>query len=194
MRPHSGLLLPHLRRLRQWGHSQGILTGLRQRTPATWTLWTTWSLRSIDVVSGPAGQRNWDRFRALFVPDGRIVSIVPESAATKDAPARKGDAVFLTPDMFAQQNDSYFKTHSASIDLRLDVCDARFSYLAVSALARRVMAAMNTSCSVKPRVAIFHTTASQLIRSIASLYKARVIPNVVAHASDGNTLRLAESR
>jgi hypothetical protein len=65
-----------------------------------------------DVVSGPAGQRNWDRFRALFVPDGRIVSIVPESAATKDAPARKGDAVFLTPDMFAQQNDPYFKTHS----------------------------------------------------------------------------------
>lgn len=64
-----------------------------------------------DVVSGPAGQRDWDRFRSLFVPDGRIVSIVPESAATKDAPARKGDAVFLTPDMFAQRNDPYFKTN-----------------------------------------------------------------------------------
>jgi hypothetical protein len=32
---HSRLLLPHLRRLRQWGHSRGIQTGLRQRTPAT---------------------------------------------------------------------------------------------------------------------------------------------------------------
>jgi hypothetical protein len=64
-----------------------------------------------DVVSGPAGQRDWDRFRALFVPDGRLAWIVPESAATKDAPARKGDAVFLTPDMFMQQNDPYFKTH-----------------------------------------------------------------------------------
>ena len=32
----------YLRRLRQWGHSQGILTGLRQRTSATWTRWTTW--------------------------------------------------------------------------------------------------------------------------------------------------------
>src|SRR6202166_4262447 len=64
-----------------------------------------------DVVSGPAGQRDWDRFRSLFVPDGRIVSIVPESAVTKNAPARKGDAVFLTPDMFAQQNDPYFKAH-----------------------------------------------------------------------------------
>jgi len=58
-----------------------------------------------DVVSGPGGQRDWDRFRSLFVPDGRIVSLVPESAATKDKPARKGDAVFLTPDMFVQQND-----------------------------------------------------------------------------------------
>ena len=64
-----------------------------------------------DVVSGPAGQRDWDRFRALFVPDGRLAWIVPESAATKDKPARKGDAVFLTPDMFMQQNDPYFKTN-----------------------------------------------------------------------------------
>jgi hypothetical protein len=64
-----------------------------------------------DVVSGPAGQRDWDRFRALFVPNGRLAWIVPESAATKDALARKGDAVFLTPDMFMQQNDPYFKTH-----------------------------------------------------------------------------------
>ena len=65
-----------------------------------------------DAVSGPAGQRDWDRFRSLFVPDGRIVSIVPESVATKDRPARKDDAIFRTPDMFAQQNDSYFKAHA----------------------------------------------------------------------------------
>jgi hypothetical protein len=65
-----------------------------------------------DVVSGPPGQRDWDRFRALFVPDGRLSWIVPESAATKDKPARKGDAVFLTPDMFMQQNDPYFKTNA----------------------------------------------------------------------------------
>jgi hypothetical protein len=29
------------------GHSRGTQIGLRQRTPATWTLWTTWSLRSM---------------------------------------------------------------------------------------------------------------------------------------------------
>jgi hypothetical protein len=110
MRAHSSLLLPHLRRLRQWGHSPGILTGLRQRTSATWTLCHL--VASLyDVVSGPAGQRDWDRFRAMFVPDGQIVSIDPECAATKDTPASKGDAVFLTPDMFAQQNNPYFKTN-----------------------------------------------------------------------------------
>jgi hypothetical protein len=64
-----------------------------------------------DAVSGPAGQRDWNRFRALFVPDGQLAWIVPESAATKDSPASKGDAFFLTPDMFMRQNDSYFKTH-----------------------------------------------------------------------------------
>jgi hypothetical protein len=64
-----------------------------------------------DVVSGPAGQRDWDRFRALFVPDARLAWVVPESAATKDKPAMKGDAFFLTPDVFVQQNDAYFKTH-----------------------------------------------------------------------------------
>ncbi|MGC2552939.1 MAG: hypothetical protein WA437_21945 [Candidatus Sulfotelmatobacter sp.] len=39
------------------------------------------------------------------------MDIAPESAATKDAPASEGDAVFLTPDIFAQENNSYFKTN-----------------------------------------------------------------------------------
>jgi hypothetical protein len=39
------------------------------------------------------------------------LDIVPESATTKQAPARKGDAAFLTTDMFKQQNDPYFKTN-----------------------------------------------------------------------------------
>jgi hypothetical protein len=64
-----------------------------------------------DVISGPAGERDWDRFRSLFVPDGRIGVVLPESAATKDAPARKGDAVFLTPVMYAERYTPYFATH-----------------------------------------------------------------------------------
>jgi hypothetical protein len=65
-----------------------------------------------DVISGPAGQqRDWARFRSLFLPDGRLGVVRPETPATNDAPARKGDAVFLTPDMYVQRDDPYFKTH-----------------------------------------------------------------------------------
>jgi hypothetical protein len=64
-----------------------------------------------DVISGPAGPRDWDRFRSLFLPDGRLGVIRPETAATKDAPAKKGDAIFLTPEMYVQRDDPYFKGH-----------------------------------------------------------------------------------
>ena len=29
-----------------------------------------------DVISGPPGQRDWNRFRSLFVPEGRLTSTV----------------------------------------------------------------------------------------------------------------------
>jgi hypothetical protein len=65
-----------------------------------------------DVISGAAGKpRDWDRFRSLFLPDGRLGVVRPETPAAKDAPARKGDALFLTPDMYVQRDDPYFKTH-----------------------------------------------------------------------------------
>ena len=65
-----------------------------------------------EVISGAAGKpRDWDRFRALFLPDGRLGVIRPETPATKDAPARKGDAIFLTPDMYVQRDDPYFKAN-----------------------------------------------------------------------------------
>ena len=64
-----------------------------------------------DVISGPAGQRDWERFRSLFLPDGRIGVVRPQTPATKDAPAREGDTVFLTPGMYAERDDPYFKAH-----------------------------------------------------------------------------------
>ena len=70
-------------------------------------------LRSLyDVISGPAGKpRDWPRFRALFLPDGRLGVIRPETPATRDAPARKTDTIFLSPEMYVQRDDPYFKTH-----------------------------------------------------------------------------------
>jgi len=64
-----------------------------------------------DVISGPAGKpRDWDRFRSLFLPDGRLGVIRPDAPATAKEPARKSDAVFLTPDMYVERDDPYFKT------------------------------------------------------------------------------------
>lgn len=63
-----------------------------------------------DVISGPPTKpRDWNRFRSLFLPDGRLGVIRPDTAATADKPARKGDAVFLTPDMYVERDDPYFK-------------------------------------------------------------------------------------
>jgi hypothetical protein len=63
-----------------------------------------------DVISGPAGKpRDWDRFRSLFLPDGRLGVIRADAPATANQPARKSDAVFLTPDMYVERDDPYFK-------------------------------------------------------------------------------------
>ena len=65
-----------------------------------------------EVISGAAGKpRDWNRFRSLFLPDGRLGVIRPATPATKDAPARQGDTIFLTPDMYVERDDRYFKTN-----------------------------------------------------------------------------------
>ena len=65
-----------------------------------------------DVISGPQSKpRDWDRFRSLFLPDGRLGVIRPDAPATASEPARKSDAVLLTPDMYVERDDPYFKTH-----------------------------------------------------------------------------------
>jgi hypothetical protein len=63
-----------------------------------------------DVISGPAGKpRDWERFRSLFLPDARLCVIRADLPAKDDQPARAGDAVFRTPDLYAERNDPYFK-------------------------------------------------------------------------------------
>jgi hypothetical protein len=65
-----------------------------------------------DVISGPAGQpRDWDRFRSLFLPTGRMGVIRPDTPAKDGKPARAADALFLTPDMYVERDDPYFKAN-----------------------------------------------------------------------------------
>ncbi|HVG26701.1 MAG TPA: hypothetical protein VM865_03765 [Acidobacteriaceae bacterium] len=65
-----------------------------------------------DVISGPAGKpRDWDRFRSLFLPDGRLGVIRPQREAANGQPARPADAVFLTPQDYIDRDDPFFKAN-----------------------------------------------------------------------------------
>jgi hypothetical protein len=65
-----------------------------------------------DVISGPAGQpRDWDRFRSLFLPDGHLGVIRPATPAASGKPASEGDVILITPQMYIDRDDPYFKAH-----------------------------------------------------------------------------------
>jgi len=55
-----------------------------------------------DVISGPAGERDWNRFRSLFTPDGRLVPVI-----------KKPDGTFghrtLSVDDYAKNGAEYFR-------------------------------------------------------------------------------------
>jgi len=55
-----------------------------------------------DVISGPAGDRDWNRFRSLFIPEARLTS----------AQKSKDGSIFLTDvDGYSRRAGGYFKTH-----------------------------------------------------------------------------------
>ncbi len=64
-----------------------------------------------DVISGPAGKpRDWDRFRSLFLPDGRLGVIRHAAPAADGRPAHPDDVVFLTPQDYIDRDAPFFKT------------------------------------------------------------------------------------
>jgi hypothetical protein len=56
-----------------------------------------------DVISGPAGDRDWNRFRSLFVPEARLTS-----ATRKDG----GPVRLFDVEGYARGAGGYFKTHA----------------------------------------------------------------------------------
>ena len=55
-----------------------------------------------DVISGPPGDRDWNRFRSLFVPEARLTS----------AQKNKDGSIFLeNVEGYVQGAGGYFKTH-----------------------------------------------------------------------------------
>jgi len=54
-----------------------------------------------DVISGPAGDRDWDRFRTLYHPDGRLISSRRDGKGVVTARV-------MTPDEYAKRAGDYF--------------------------------------------------------------------------------------
>lgn len=55
-----------------------------------------------DVISGPAGPRNWDRFRSLFVPGARLIP-------TGRKPTGEVGSRVLTPDEYIQRSAPFIE-------------------------------------------------------------------------------------
>src|SRR5271168_5124302 len=55
-----------------------------------------------DVISGPAGKRDWDRFRSLFVPGARLIAV------QKGKDGNLGARV-LTPDDYITRGGPYLE-------------------------------------------------------------------------------------
>jgi hypothetical protein len=65
-----------------------------------------------DVISGPAGKpRDWDRFRSLFLPDGRLGVIRHAAPAADGKPAHNDDVVLLTPQDYIDRDAPFFQTN-----------------------------------------------------------------------------------
>jgi hypothetical protein len=88
-----------------------------------------------DVLSGPAGPRDWNRFYSLFVPGGRLIQ------TTRAAPDSTPHTVVRTPQEFVQwiggrfeKNAFYEKEISHSVDT-FGAITQRFSTYAVLSAA-----------------------------------------------------------
>src|SRR5947209_20176373 len=55
-----------------------------------------------DVISGPAGKRNWDRFRSLFIPGARLI-------ANGVRPTGEVVSRVMTVEDYAQRNGPFFE-------------------------------------------------------------------------------------
>lgn len=57
-----------------------------------------------DVISGPAGPREWDRMRSLFTPEGRL-------QAVRHPPDAPPSIATFTVDGYIERNDPFFRAN-----------------------------------------------------------------------------------
>src|SRR5205823_368373 len=62
-----------------------------------------------DVISGPAGDRDWNRFRSLFIPEARLIPVRKPATGTASAPDGKASLAVLTVDDYVNRAGGSFK-------------------------------------------------------------------------------------
>jgi hypothetical protein len=75
-----------------------------------------------DVISGPAGPRDWDRFRSLFAPDARLIP----TACPKDQPCRPRA---LTMEDYIKSAGQYF-SHNSFYEVESHRVEERYGHVA----------------------------------------------------------------
>ncbi|MBA2746153.1 MAG: peptidase M61 [Flavisolibacter sp.] len=76
-----------------------------------------------DVISGPAGPRDWQRFNSLFLPDGKMGAVLP-------SPAGQSSFVSFSPDQYKKMNASTF-TQSGFYEEELGRSTRQFGNISV---------------------------------------------------------------
>jgi hypothetical protein len=57
-----------------------------------------------DVISGPAGARNWQRFQSLFAPHAMLATVFHKNGQVRQA--------VMTPDDYVHGSEPYFREHA----------------------------------------------------------------------------------
>jgi len=62
-----------------------------------------------DSISGPAGDRDWNRFRSLFIPEAQLIATFKKKDAAKDAPL---SYKVMSVQDYVDGAGKYFKDHA----------------------------------------------------------------------------------
>lgn len=81
-----------------------------------------------DVISGPAGERDWERFRSLFAPQARLASMVPRNGQQPTAQTFSAEDYVQRAGAFFMQNGFFEREIGRSVRRFGNVANAMSAY------------------------------------------------------------------
>lgn len=81
-----------------------------------------------DVISGPAGERDWDRFRSLFTPNAILVPMVPRPDGSNPVRVLTAEEYISTVGPYFGENPFYEVEAGRTLDRYGNVANAMSAY------------------------------------------------------------------